>query len=87
MAQHWGLGIIETRHGPLTRGWGLLSEAQRQALIDHTLLARIGRVEDVVRAVRFLLEAAPFMTGSVIRLDGGYPLGGAPVAPMPRGVV
>ena len=81
------LGIIETRHGPLTRGWGLLSEAQRQALVDHTLLARIGRVEDVVRAVRFILEEAPFMTGSVIRLDGGYPLGGAPVAPMPQGVV
>ena len=52
-----------------------------------TLVARIGRVDDVVRAIRFLLDDAPFMTGSVIRLDGGYPLGGEAVAPMPEGVV
>jgi 3-oxoacyl-[acyl-carrier protein] reductase len=41
----------------------------------------------VVRAVLFLLKDAPYMTGSVIRLDGGYVLGGEPVAPMPEGVV
>lgn len=81
------LGIFETRHGPGTRGWKLLTEAQRQAIVDHTLLARIGRVGDVVRAVRFLLDGAVYMTGSVIRLDGGYTLGGEPVAPMPQGVV
>ena len=80
------LGVFETRHGPETRGWGLLTERQRQAIVDHTLLARIGRLDDVVRAVRFLLDDAPFMTGSVIRLDGGYPLGGEPIAPMPQGV-
>ncbi|HSO20338.1 MAG TPA: SDR family NAD(P)-dependent oxidoreductase, partial [Desulfosarcina sp.] len=45
------LGVVETRHGPGTRGWGLLTETQRQAIVDHTLLARIGRVDDVVRAV------------------------------------
>jgi len=81
------LGVMETRHGPHTRGWGLLTESQRQAIVDHTLLARIGRIDDVIRAVRFLLDDAPFMTGSIIRLDGGYPLGGEAVAPMPEGVV
>lgn len=81
------IGIVETRHGPQTRGWGLLTEQQRQAIVDHTLLRRVGKLEDVVRAVRFLLEEAPFMTGSVLRLDGGYPLGGEPVAPMPEGVL
>jgi 3-oxoacyl-[acyl-carrier protein] reductase len=81
------LGVVDTRHGPGTRGWGLLSEDQRQAVIDHTLLARIGNLDDVIRAVRFLVEEAPFMTGSVIRLDGGYPLGGEPITPMPEGVV
>jgi len=65
----------------------LLTEDQRQAIVDHTLLSRIGRLGDVVRAVRFLVDGAPFMTGSVVRLDGGYPLGGEPVAPMPEGVV
>lgn len=81
------LGIIETRHGPGTRGWGLLDETQRAAIVDHTLLERIGTVKDVVRAVRFLIEDAPFMTGSVLRLDGGYVLGGDPVPPMPPGVL
>jgi 3-oxoacyl-[acyl-carrier protein] reductase len=79
------LGLLETRHGPGTRGWGLLTAAQRRALIDHTLLGRIGTVDDAVRAVRFILTDAPFMTGSVIRVDGGYVLGGEGVPPMPKG--
>lgn len=81
------LGFFETRHGPGTRGWGLLNREQRQALVDHTLLGRTGVIDDVIRAVRFLLMDAPFMTGSVIRLDGGYILGGEGVPPMPEGVV
>jgi 3-oxoacyl-[acyl-carrier protein] reductase len=80
------LGIFETRHGESTRGWGLLSQEQRQALISHTLMRRTGRVADVIKAVRFLIEDAPYMTGSAIRLDGGYVLGGEAVAPMPDGV-
>jgi 3-oxoacyl-[acyl-carrier protein] reductase len=81
------LGFFESRHGPQTRGWGLLTDDQKQAIIDHTLTGRTGRVEDVVRAVRYIIKDAPFMTGSVIRLDGGYVLGGAPVLPMPPGVL
>jgi len=81
------LGIFQTRHAQGTRGWELLSEKQQQAIVDHTLLGRTGRPDDVVRAVLFLLKDAPYMTGSVIRLDGGYVLGGEPVAPMPEGVV
>jgi len=81
------LGIFETRHAEKTRGWGLLSEEQKQALLDHTLMERTGRIDDIVRAVRYLIQDAPFMTGSVLRLDGGYVLGGEKVAPMPEGVV
>ncbi len=81
------LGFIETRHAQGTRGWGLLSDAQKQAITDHTLLNRIGRLDDVVKAVRFIIEDAPFMTGSVLRLDGGYVLGGETMAPMPPGVL
>jgi len=77
------LGLFETRHAQGTRGWGLLSDAQKSALIDHTLLERTGTIEDVVRAVLFILKDAPFMTGSVLRLDGGYVLGGDKIAPMP----
>lgn len=78
------LGIFETRHAQGTRGWGLLDETQRRAITDHTLLGRTGRLDDVVKAVRFIIEDAPFMTGSVLRLDGGYVLGGEKVAPMPE---
>jgi 3-oxoacyl-[acyl-carrier protein] reductase len=81
------LGMIETRHGDRTRGWGLLTDAQKQAIVDHTLVGRMGRIDDVVKAVLFVIQDAPFMTGSVIRLDGGYVLGGEAVAPMPEGVV
>ncbi len=81
------LGIVETRHGPGTRGWRLLDERQRAAVVGHTLLRRTGTLDDVVRAVRFIIADAPFMTGSVLRIDGGYVLGGDPVPPMPKGVV
>lgn len=81
------LGLVETRHGENTRGWGLLSDEQKAAVIDHTLLARIGTISDVVKAVLFIIKDAPFMTGSVVRLDGGYVLGGEKVGPMPKGVL
>jgi 3-oxoacyl-[acyl-carrier protein] reductase len=81
------LGMVETRHGDNTRGWGLLTESQKQAIVAHTLVGRMGRIEDVVKAVLFVVRDAPFMTGSVLRLDGGYVLGGEAVAPMPEGVL
>lgn len=80
------LGFFETRHAEKTRGWGLLTEDQKQALLDHTLLKRTGKIKDVVQAVAFIIKDAPFMTGSVIRIDGGYCIGGDLVAPMPQGV-
>ena len=70
------LGLIATRHAEKTRGWGLLSETCKKALIDHTLLQRTGTLDDVVKAVLYIIQDAPFMTGSVLRLDGGYVLGG-----------
>ncbi|MBI9074513.1 MAG: SDR family oxidoreductase [Desulfatibacillum sp.] len=81
------LGLFETRHGPGARGWEILGQDQRQAILDHTLLGRTGTMDDVVKALRFLIHDAPFMTGSVIRLDGGYVLGGDPVPDLPQGVV
>lgn len=80
------LGFFETRHGPGTRGWGLLAPAQQQAIIDHTLVGRVGTTADVVAAVLYILKEAPYMTGSVLRLDGGYVLGDERIGPMPPGV-
>lgn len=81
------VGFVATRHGPGTRGWGLLSDAEKQAIRDHTLLGRTGTIADVVQAVMFILREAPFMTGGVLRLDGGYVLGGEKMQPMPKGVL
>jgi 3-oxoacyl-[acyl-carrier protein] reductase len=81
------LGLVETRHGPQTRGWGLLTKGQRQEIIDHTPLRRIGCIEDVSKAVLFIIRDATFMTGSVLRIDGGYMVGGEYMEPMPRGVI
>jgi len=81
------LGFVETRHGPGTRGWGLCSPQEQEAILDHTLLRRTGRLEDVTKMIHFLVSEASFMTGSIIRMDGGYMLGGDKVTPIPKGVV
>lgn len=80
------LGVFETRHAQGTRGWGLLTAEQKQAIVDHTLCRRTGTIEDAVKAVLFIIRDAPFMTGSVLRIDGGYVLGGERIGPMPKGV-
>ena len=81
------LGFFETRHAQRTRGWDLLSASQKKALKAHTLLGRTGTIEDVVKTVHYILKDAPFMTGSVLRLDGGYVLGGEAVGEMPKGIL
>jgi 3-oxoacyl-[acyl-carrier protein] reductase len=80
------LGLFETRHAEHTRGWGLLTAEQRQAITDQSLLQRTGRLEEAVRAVLFLVREATYMTGAVLRLDGGFVLGHSRVPPMPAGV-
>ena len=49
-------------------------EVYRQRVISQTLLKRIGESDDVARAVRFLIDDAPFITGQVIAVDGGRSL-------------
>ena len=45
--------------------------AARAAIIDHTLLKRIGSPADIARTVKFLVFDAPYVTGQVINVDGG----------------
>ena len=81
------LGFFETRHAEKTRGWGLLTAKQKKAVCEHTLTGRTGKIEDAVKAVLYIIKDAPFMTGAVLRLDGGYVLGGKEAAEMPKGVL
>lgn len=44
---------------------------KQQAIIDHTLLKRVGMPADIARTVKFLVFDAPYVTGQVINVDGG----------------
>lgn len=60
-------GVIDTE---MNRG---LDEETRKTLCDETPLCRIGQPEDVAECVCFLAsDAASFITGQAIGVDGGY---------------
>ena len=48
-----------------------MDEEQRRKIVAHTLLKREGEPDDVARAVTFLIQDAPYVTGQVISVDGG----------------
>jgi len=81
------VGLIKHRHGEGTRGWSILQDTEREEMLRHTLLRRTGSPEEVADAVMFLVRDAEFMTGSVVRMDGGFYLGGEHVSDMPEGVL
>lgn len=49
-------------------------EAERQAMLERTPLQRIGRADDIAETVRWLLRDAHYVTGQVLRVDGGRSL-------------
>jgi glucose 1-dehydrogenase len=63
-------GWVDT---PGERTW--LSEEELQAEGEKLLLGRLARAEEMGRAAAFLAsEESSYMTGSVMRVDGGYSL-------------
>lgn len=44
---------------------------EQAAIIDHTLLKRVGSPADIAQTVKFLIFDAPYITGQVINVDGG----------------
>jgi pteridine reductase len=47
------------------------AEADKQAMLRATPLARAGTAEEIAEAVRWLLQDASYCTGQVLRVDGG----------------
>ncbi|MDB5591053.1 SDR family oxidoreductase [Enterovirga sp.] len=58
-------GLIDT---PLTGAW---SEDRKRQTRERTLLARLGRAEEVAEAMLFLAAGASYTTGEVVVVDGG----------------
>ena len=57
---------------PLAAGW-TADERKSKSVLDHTALERWGRPADLPGAYLFLAsDAASFVTGSVLAVDGGY---------------
>ena len=54
---------------PDTAKWQ--DETERRKIVAHTLLKREGEPDDVAKAVAFLIQDAPYVTGQVISVDGG----------------
>lgn len=50
---------------------GQFPPAEREAIIAHTLLKRVGSAQDIAGAVRFLMLEAPYVTGQILAVDGG----------------
>jgi pteridine reductase len=46
-------------------------EAERQKYLKRVPLGRAGTPEDVANVVKFLVTGGTYVTGQVIRLDGG----------------
>ena len=44
---------------------------EQAAIVEHTLLKRVGSPGDIARTVKFLILDAPYITGQVINVDGG----------------
>jgi len=69
-------GVIAT---PLAASYILGDENVKKGFIDRTPLGRFGRTEDIARVAVFLAsEAAGWITGETIRVDGGAHMRGLP---------
>ena len=60
--------------GPVLWPEAGVDAAQRQEIINSTLLQRVGQPADVARAVCFFAADAPFVTGQILAIDGGRSL-------------
>lgn len=76
-----GPGLIET---PLTAERIRTQPWRRRIAIDQAPLQRVGTPADVARAVAFLAsDDAGFITGELLKVDGGWDMAGYPREPGP----
>lgn len=67
-----GFFIAEQNRGMLINSDGSFT-ARARTILDHTPMGRFGRPDELIGAVRWLCsDAASFVTGAVIPIDGGF---------------
>jgi pteridine reductase len=54
--------------------YGELSDAEKAHAVQHTALQRMGDVADITNTALFLIRDASYLTGQIIRVDGGAAL-------------
>ena len=68
-------GRLVTLVGPGGVGKTRLAiEAARQAVLDRTVMKRIGEASDIADAVAYFALDAPYVTGQILAVDGGRSL-------------
>ncbi len=51
-----------------------LSEQEKATILERIALQRKGEIDDIAKAVRFLVQDADYITGQIISVDGGRTL-------------
>lgn len=79
LAREWapyGVRVNALRPGFFPTGWSMkhfIDRSRKGKILAHTPMARFGRPEELVGAVLWLCsDAASFVTGSIVTVDGGF---------------
>lgn len=51
-----------------------MDEEKKNKILDETMMKRTGNLEDITKAVLFLIQDADYITGQVLNIDGGRTL-------------
>jgi len=79
LAREWaphGVRVNALRPGFFPTQWSMthfITPARKRAILSHTPMRRFGKPEELVGAVLWLAsDAASFVTGSLVTVDGGF---------------